>query len=144
MLSVFKDGQGKKMSESQTIAGNQKKFEKGLLHLLSRCADNHYGHNSWWKWSKLNTIVIYHNMKLMSTDWSTIDPQMTWKTTYSNRMTCITFPLISSDISAYTRKQKFLGMIIKMTFTHWKMTWKTMCEGHLGNPNNIPTNFCFL
>ena len=31
-----------------------------------------------------------------------------------------------------------------MTFTHWKMTWKTMCEGHLGNSNNIPTNFCFL
>ena len=66
------------------------KYIKGLLHLLSRCTANPYGHNSWWKWSKLNTTVIYHNMKLMTTDWSTIDPQMTWKTTYSHRMTCIT------------------------------------------------------
>ena len=50
---------------------------KGLLHLLSRCAENHDGYNSWSKWSKLNTIVKYHEMKLMSTDWSTIDPQKT-------------------------------------------------------------------
>ena len=120
---------------------NFENFRKGLLHLLSRCAANPYGHNSWWKWSKLNTTVIYHNMKLMSTDWSTIDPQMTWKTTYSHRMSCITIsPYKQWDFSLY----KFLGMIIKMTFTHWKMTWKTMCEGHLGNPNNIHTNFCFL
>ncbi len=120
---------------------------KGLLHLLSRCADNHYGHNSWWKWSKLNTIVIYHNLKLMSTDWSTIDPQMTWKTTYSHRMTCITIsPYKQWDSSLYkkTKVSRHDLRIIKMTFTHWKMIWKTMCEGHLGNSNNIPTNFCFL
>ena len=65
------------MSESQTKAGNQKKFEKGLLHLLSRCAENHDNYNSWLEWNKLNTIVKYHEMKLMSTDWSTIDPQKT-------------------------------------------------------------------
>ena len=53
------------------------KFSKGLLHLLSRCAENHDGYNSWSKWNKLNTIVKYHEMKLMSTDWSTIDPQKT-------------------------------------------------------------------
>ena len=153
------------MSESQTKAGNQrklkklkkienlknfensKKFEKGLLHLLSRCAANPYGHNSWWKWSKLNTTVIYHNMKLMTTDWSTIDPQMTWKTTYSHRMTCITIsPYKQWDFSLYkkTKVSRHDLRIIKRTFTHWKMTWKTMCEGHLGNSNNIPTNFCFL
>ena len=95
------------------------KFQKGLLHLLSRCAANPYGHNSWWKWSKLNTTVIYHNMKLMTTDWSTIDPQMTWKTTYSHRMTCITIsPYKQWDFSLYkkTKVSRHDLRIIKRTF----------------------------
>ena len=56
---------------------SSRKNPKGLLHLVSRCAENHDGYNSWSKWNKLKTIVKYHEMKLMSTDWSTIDPQKT-------------------------------------------------------------------
>ena len=53
---------------------------KGLLQLLSRCSPNHNSYISWWKCRKLKTVVIYDKIKVMSTFWSTTDPQMTWKT----------------------------------------------------------------
>ena len=83
---------------------------KGLLHLLSRCAANRDGYNSWPKWSKLNTIVIYHKIKLMTTDWSTIDPQKTVEDDLPKKWLALQFPPITNENSAYTRKQKLLSM----------------------------------